>query len=133
MRGGGDDAVFEGVAGLEAEDADGFYADVLVGGGVDDGGIGIVADGAGKDVGGAATRMGDVDERDFDGLKGAVVVEVEASELVDAEFVVDVHAGVNFFAAVAIGFEAVAGFEKLDLSGVLKFRGGRGLRAWLLC
>ncbi len=49
------------VAGFEPEDADGFYADVLIGGGFDDGGIGIVGDGAGEDVGGAAAGMGDVD------------------------------------------------------------------------
>ncbi len=36
----------------------------------------------------------------------------------DAEFVVDVHAGVDFFAAIAVGFEAIMGFEKLDLGGV---------------
>ena len=119
VGGGGDDAVFEDVTGFEAEDADGFDADVLVGGGVDDGGIGIVGDGAGKDVGGAAAGVRDVDERDLDGFEGAIVVEIEAGELADAEFVVDMHAGVNFFAAVAVGFEAVAGFEELDLSGVL--------------
>ncbi len=39
----------------------------------------------------------------------------------DAEFVVDMHAGVDFFTAVAVGFEAVMGFEKLDLSGVFHF------------
>ncbi len=55
----------------------------------------------------------------------------------DAEFVVDVHPSVDFFAAVAVGFEAVMGFEKLDLGGVFRFLGGRrGLRAgffrWLL-
>src|SRR5437016_10460837 len=37
MRYGGHDAVFEIVPGLEAEDADGFDADILVGGGVNDG------------------------------------------------------------------------------------------------
>ena len=60
VRNGSDDAVFESVAGLEAEDADGFDADVVVGRGVEDGEIGIVGDGAGQDVGGAAARMGDV-------------------------------------------------------------------------
>ena len=47
MRSSSDDAIFEVVAGFEAEDADGFDADVLVGGGVNDGGIGIVGVGAG--------------------------------------------------------------------------------------
>ena len=126
VRCGGDDAIFDGVAFLQTENANGFDADVLVGGGVDDGGVGIVGDGAGEDVGGAARGMGDVDERDVDGLEGAVVVEIEASELADAEFGVDVHESVDFFAAVAVGLEAVLGFEEFELSGVLRFSGRRG-------
>jgi hypothetical protein len=132
VRGGGDDAVFEVVAGGEAKDADGFDADVLVGGGVEDGGIGIVGDGAGKDVGGAAGGMSDVDEGDIYGLERAVVVEIEAGELADAEFVVDMYAGVEFFAAVAVGLEADLGFEELDLSGVLRLGVGRILRVWFV-
>src|SRR6266851_822001 len=128
----GDDAVFKVVAGLEAEDADGLDADVLVGGGVDDGGIGLIGDGAGQDVGGAAAGMSDVDERDLDGFEGAVVVEVESGELANAEFVVDVDSGVDFLAAVSVGFEAVAGFEQLNLGGVLRLGGSRGLRALFL-
>jgi hypothetical protein len=62
--------------------------------------------------------MGDVNERDFDGLERPVVIEIDAGELADAEFVVDMHASVDFFAPVAACFEAVAGFEKLDLSWV---------------
>src|SRR5258708_6023771 len=119
--GGGDDTVFEVVAGGETEDADGFDADVLVGGGVDDGGVGLIGGGAGEDVSGAAAGMGDVDERDFDGLEGAVVVEIEAGELADAKFGVDVDAGADFLAGIAVGFEAVAGFEELDLGGVFSF------------
>ena len=110
MRSGGDNAVFEDVAGSEAEDADGFDSDVLVGGGVEDCGIGIVSDSAGENVCGAAAGVGDVNERNFDGLEGAVIVEIDACELADAEFVVDVHASMDFLAAVAIDFEAVVGF-----------------------
>ncbi len=66
VRRGGGDAVFEGVAGFEAEDADRFDADFLVGGSVDGSGIRIVGDGAGEDIGGTAAGMGDVDEGDFD-------------------------------------------------------------------
>jgi hypothetical protein len=58
-----------------------------------------------------------VDEGNFDGFERAVVVEIEASELANAEFVVDMHARVNFFAGIAVCFEAVLGFEKLDLIG----------------
>src|SRR6266436_1955974 len=86
VGGGGDDAVFEVVAGSEAEDADGFDANVLVGGSVDDGGVGLIGDGAGEDVDRAAAEVGDMNERDFDGLKGAVVVEIEAGKLADPEF-----------------------------------------------
>ena len=116
---GGADAVFEGVIGGEAEDADGLDANVLVGGGADDGGIGIVSDGAGEDVGGAAAGVGDSNEGNFDGLEGAVVIEIEAGKLADAEFAIDVHAGMDFFAGVAVGFETDFSFEELDLSGVL--------------
>ena len=123
---GGDDAVFEGVAGFEAKDADSLDADVLVGRSVDDGGIGVVGDGTGEDVGRAAAGVDDVDERDFDGLEGAVEVEIEAGELPDTEFVVDAHEGVNFLAAVAVDLEAVVGFEELDLIGVLGLLGRSG-------
>jgi len=123
MRGGGNDAVFEGVLGGEAEDADGFDADVLVGGGVDYSGIGIVGDGAGEDVGGAAAGVGDANERDVDGLEGAVVIEIEAGELADAEFAVDAHECVDFFAGVAVGFETDFGFKELDLGRILRLGG----------
>ena len=126
VRYGGDDAVFEVVTGGEAEDADGLDAEIVVGGGVDDRGIGLVGDGAGENVGGAAAGMCNVDEGNFDGFEGAVVVEIKAGELLDAEFVVDVHASVDFLAAIAVGFEAVAGIEELDLSGVLCFLRGNG-------
>ena len=123
MGDSGNDAVFEEVTGSEAEDADGFDADVLIGGGIYNGGIGIVGDGAGKNIDCAAAGMSDADEREVDGFEGAVVVEIEAGELADAEFGVDFHASVDFLTAVAIGFEAVAGFEELDLSGVLRLGG----------
>ena len=61
MGGGGDDAVFEGVARFKAQDADGLDADVLVGGSVDDGGIWGIGDGAREDVGGAATGVSNSD------------------------------------------------------------------------
>ena len=118
VGGGGDDAVFEGVARFEAEDTNGFDADVLISSGIGDSRIGIVVDGAGEDVSRAAAGMSDVDEGDLDGFEGAVEVEVEAGELADAEFVVDVDARVHFFARIAVGFEAVAGFEEFDLIGV---------------
>jgi hypothetical protein len=120
MRSSGDNAVFEEVARSKAEDADGFYADVLIGGGIHDGGIGIVGDGARKNVDCAPAGMSDADEREVDGLEGAVEVEIEACELADAQFAVDFHAGVDFLAAVAAGFKAIAGFEKLDLGGAIR-------------
>jgi len=61
--------------------------------------------------------MGDADKRDIDGFEGAVVVEIEACELADAELGVDLDAGMDFLAAVAAGLETVAGFEKFDLCG----------------
>ncbi len=79
----------------------------------------MIGDGAGEDVDGAAAGVGDAHEREFDVLEGAVIVEGQAGELAGAEFVVDVHAGVDFLAAVAVGLEAHAGFEQLDLCGEL--------------
>lgn len=102
VRDVGDDAVFEVVAGLEAEDADGFDADGVIGGKVDDCGIGVVGDGTGKNVGTAAAFVCDTDERNFDGLKAAVEVEIEFGELAGAEFVVDADAGVDFLTGVAV-------------------------------
>ena len=123
MGDGRNDAVFEEVTGSESEDADGFDADVLIGGSVYDGGIGIVGDGAGKNIDCAAAGMSDADEREVDGFEGAVVVEIEAGELADAQLGVDFHASVDFLTAVAVSFAAVAGLEKLDLSGVLRLGG----------
>ena len=117
MSGRGDDAVFERITGLKPEDADRFDADVLVGGGVDDGGIRRVGDGTGEDVNGAAALVCDANKRDFDLLEGAVEIEIQAGELANAEFVVDFDHRVDFFAAVAVGFEADAGFEQFDLCG----------------
>ena len=119
----GDDAIFEGVTGLEAEDADRFDANVVVGGEFFDGGVGRVSNGAGKNVGGSAIGVRDVRQGNFDGLKAAVVVEIQARKLANTEFAVDFDEGVNFLAGIAIGFEAVFGFEELDLSGVWRFGG----------
>ena len=73
--------------------------------------------------------MSDADEGDFDGFEGAVEIKIEAGELADDKLVVDAHASVNYIAAVAIGFEADARFELLDLCGVLwSARGSRLFR-----
>src|SRR5260370_5279356 len=117
VRSGGDAAVFESVAGLEAEDGDGFDADIVVGGVVDDGGIGIVGDGAGQDVGRAAARMGDVDERDFDRFEGAVVVKIETGELAKPEFAVDWYPRMGFLAAIPLGFTRREGFGPVIVRG----------------
>ena len=65
-------------------------------------------------------------------MERAVEIEIEAGELADTEFVVDTHAGVDFLAAVAVGFEAIARLEQFDLIGVLlRFGGSGGLRGGL--
>ncbi len=120
MRDSGDDAVFKEVAGGEAKDADGFDADVLIGRSVYHGGIGIVRGGAGKNVDGAAARMGDEYEREIDGFEGAIVVEIESCELADAELAVDFDADVDFLAAVAVRFKANLRFQEFDLGGSLR-------------
>jgi len=108
---GCNDAIFKNVAGLEAENADGFDADIMIGGSVDDGGIRIIGDGAGKNVGDATTCVSDANHGDFDCLEAAVEIEIQAAELADAELVVDPDAGVDIFSRVSVSFEAVFGFE----------------------
>lgn len=75
VRGDRDYAIFEGVVGFEAEDAEGFYADVLVCRGVDHGRVGMIGGGAGEDVDYASVGVGDADQGEIDLLEGAVVVE----------------------------------------------------------
>lgn len=123
VRRSGYDAVLEDISGREAQDADGFDADVLVRGKVGDNGVGLVGDGAGEDIGGAAAGVGDVDDGDFDLLEGAVEVEIQVRELADAEFAVDADAGVDLFAGVAIGLEADVRFQQFDLGGGFGDRG----------
>lgn len=125
MRCCGDDAIFEDVGRFEAEDADGFDANVLVRGCVGDDGVGLVGDAAGEDIGGAAAFVADVDEGDFDFFVGAIEIEIEMGKLANAEFAVDADAGVDFFAGVAVGFEADFGFEELDLGGGFGYGGCR--------
>ena len=59
-------------------------------------------------------------------MERAVVVEIQPGKLVDTELVVDFDDGVDFFAAIAVGFEAHAGFEQAELGGELWV--GRRLR-----
>ena len=93
--------------------------------------MGIVGDGAGKNIGHTTAGVGDAKQGKFDGLKAAVEIEIEMGELAGTEFIVDAHAGVNFFAAVTVGFEAVFGFEQFDLRGVLfGLCGFRGRLSW---
>jgi hypothetical protein len=63
-------------------------------------------------------------------LEGTVVAKTDVGELADAELVVDVGASVDFFAGVAVGLEANAGLEELDLGGDFGWGGGLfGLRS----
>ena len=122
-------AIFEDVVWGETEDAHGLHADVLVGRRVHYSGIGLVGDGAGQDVDRAAAGVSDAYQWEFNLLEGAVVIEGEPGELAGAEFIVDVDAGVDFLAAVAVGLEAVAGFEELNLRGVFRFGRSGGFLA----
>src|SRR6266571_1003054 len=83
VRDGSDDAVFERVAGLEAQDAYGFDAHVLIRGSVHDRGIGVIGNGAWQDVRRAAAGMGNVNHRDLDRFERAVEIKVELRELAD--------------------------------------------------
>src|SRR4029077_15635135 len=66
------DEVFEEVAGLQAEDAEGFYAAVQIVGSGDYCEIGVVGDGAGEKVRNTAARVGDAHHWNFYCLEAAV-------------------------------------------------------------
>src|SRR5215469_14883432 len=126
VGGGGDNAIFKEIAGSEAQDAHGFDADVVIGRKVRYSRIGVVGDGAGQHVRGAAGCVGDANERNFDGLKAAIEIEIEVSELPGPEFVVDADASMNLLAGVAVAFEADFAFEEFDLGGVFFSGSGSG-------
>src|SRR6266404_3110162 len=131
MRRRGDNAIFENVAGLEAEDANGLDADVLIRRSVDDGGIGIVGDGASENVRNTAACVRDANQGNFDRLESAVEIEIQAAKLTHTEFVIDPDAGVDFFSRVSASFEVVFGFEPFDLRGIFFSFGWLGRRCLL--
>ncbi len=112
-----DDAVFQNIGGLQAQDANRFDADIVISGEVRDRGVWLVGDCARKNVGRAAALVRDVNEWNLDLFVGAVEIKVKARELANPEFAVDMNASVDFFAGVAVGFEADFRFEQLDLRG----------------
>src|SRR5260221_12728560 len=126
MRHNRDDWVFERIAGFEAEDADGFDADVLVEGGVDDDGVGIVGDGPGENFGGTATGVGDLYERNFDLLKRSVVVEIEAGGRGGGPFVVFFFGGGGLFFCWPPPRPTDVGVPVLPCCGFFPVRSSRG-------
>src|SRR5882724_1368536 len=127
----GDYAIFENIAWLQAEDADGLDANVLISGSVDDGGIGIVGDGAWENLRNTAACVRDANQGNFDGLEAAVETEIQTAKLTHTEFVIDPDAGVDFFSRVSASFEAVFGFEQFDLRGIFFSFGWLGRRCLL--
>jgi len=85
-------------------------------------GLGIVGDGAGKNIDCAAAWMSDPDEREVDGFRRSGCSRIEACELTDAELGVDFDTSVDFLAAVAVRFKANFRFQELDLGGSLRLR-----------
>ena len=114
----GDYAIFEEIAWLQAEDADGFDAHVLISRSIEYGGIRIVGDGAWENVRDAAACMGDANLRNVDRLEAAIEIKIQPSELAHPKLVVDADAGADFFPRVATCLEAVFGFEQFDLRGI---------------
>ena len=107
----GYDAVLDGIAFLQAEDAHRFDAHILVGGISFYRGIRCVADGAREDVGCAAIGVGDPHLGDFQLLKRAIVIEGQAGKLVRANGIVEFHNGVYFFARIAVRFKTNVRFQ----------------------
>jgi len=114
----GDYAIFEEIAWLQAEDADGFDAHVLISRSIEYGGIRIVGDGAWENVRNTAACVRDANQGNFDRLEAAVEIKIQAAKLTHTEFVVDPDAGVDFFSRVSASFEAEFGFEQFDLRGI---------------
>ena len=100
----------------------------MISGGVDDGGIWIVGDGAWENVRNTAACVRDANQGNFDRLEAAVEIEIQAAKLTHTEFVVDPDAGVDFFSRVSASFEAVFGFEQFDLRGIFFSLGWLGRR-----
>src|SRR5258708_33833233 len=91
VGGGGDDAIFEEVAGFEAEDAEGFDGDALIRGSVDDGGVGVVSDRGGKNLGGGAGGLGAWGGGGFGGFERTVEGELGAGGIVMRRVVCSFH------------------------------------------
>ena len=116
-----DYAVFERVAGLEAEDADGFYAYIVVGGKLFDGGIRRIGNCTRKNVCCATACVRDVHQRNFHGLEAAVVIEVQPRELTNTKFAIDFDECVHFFSRIAVRFDTIFCFEQVNLRCVRRF------------
>src|SRR5207302_229197 len=80
VRDGSDDAVFEGVAGLESEDAHRFHAHVVIRGSIHHSGTRAGGEGGRRDVRGAGVRGGKVSHRCSDRLERAVESEAETQK-----------------------------------------------------
>src|SRR5690242_12531799 len=118
VRNSSHDAVLERVAGLQAEDAHGFDAHVLIRREVYDGGIRVIGDRTRQNVRCAAARMNDMHHGDFHRFKRAVEIKVELRELANAEFAMNLHQRMNLFAAVTVRLETYFGFKQFNLRGM---------------
>src|SRR5260221_405316 len=58
------------------------------------------------------------------GVRGSKCVAIETGELACAQFVVNFHAGVDFFSAGPVGFETNAGLEQFDLGWIFRCLNG---------
>ena len=135
MLRGGYDVVFEIVARSETQNTNRFHANILIRGRIGNRRVRLIGDGAGKNVCRAAAGVRDVNRRNLDLLKGAVVVEIQTRELANAQLIVDVDAGVNFFPPVAVGLNANLRVEQADFGGKfgsLVTRSWRRAQRWVL-
>jgi len=63
----------------------------------------------------AAAAVRHAQKAEFNLLERAVKVEGQSRKLARAKFIVDVHAGVDFFCAIAIRLKTHARFQQFDL------------------
>ena len=111
------DAIFDGVAFLQAEEAHGLDAHILVRGKFLDCGIRCIRDRAWQNFRCSAISVRDSHLRNLQLLKGAMVIESEPSNLTCAKNIVQLNHRVDFFAGISVCFEADARLQQLNLKG----------------
>ena len=127
----GHDVVFEIITRSEAQYPHRFHPNILIRGRVSHRWVWLIRDGAREYVCCAAAGVRDVNRRNLNLLKCAVVLETQPRELANAQLIVDVDTGVNFLPPLAVSLNANLCVQQADFGGkfrslVTRFSVGRG-------